>query len=70
MKKEEINLPIFPIRLYLFTKKFRGFIFDFEGSNLEGVAQINKGFGAKPTIYITIYQSLWDRCLNFLGITS
>ena len=52
----------------LSIEKFRGFIFDFEGSNLEGVAQRNKGFGAESTTYFTIYQSLWGRCLNFLGI--
>ena len=56
---------------YIFSlEKFRGFVFDFEGSNLEGVAQRNKGFGAEPTTYNTIYQSLWGRCLNFIGITS
>lgn len=56
---------------YIFSlEKFRGFVFDFEGSNLEGVAQRNKGFGAEPTIYITINQSLWCRCLNFIGINS
>ena len=56
---------------YIFSlEKFRGFVFDFEGSNLEGVAQRNKGFGAESTTYITIYQSLWCRCLNFVGINS
>lgn len=56
---------------YIFSlEKFRGFIFDFEGSNLEGVAQRNKGFGAESTSYITVYQSLWSRCLNFIGINS
>ena len=55
---------------YIFSlEKFRGFIFDFEGSNLEGIAQRNKGFGAKPTTYLTIYQSLWVRCLNFTVFT-
>ncbi len=54
---------------YIFSlEKFRGFVFDFEGSNLDGVAQRNKGFGAEPTTYITICQSLWCRCLNFIGI--
>jgi hypothetical protein len=56
---------------YIFSlEKFRGFVFDFEGSNLEGVAQRNKGFGAKPTHYVTIHQSLWGRCLNFIGINT
>lgn len=54
---------------YIFSlEKFRGFIFDFEGSNLKGVAQRNKGFGAIPTTYQTINQSVWDGFLNFLGI--
>lgn len=30
------------------------FIFDFEGSNLKGVAEVNEGFGATKTIYSTI----------------
>jgi len=54
---------------YIFSlDKFRGFIFDFEGSNLKGVAQRNKGFGAIPTTYQTINQSVWDGFLNFLRI--
>lgn len=56
---------------YIFSlEKFRGFIFDFEGSNLEGVALRNRGFGAKSTTYITVYQSIWDRCLNYIGINT
>ena len=54
---------------YIFSlEKFRGFIFDFEGSNLDGIAQRNKGFGAKPTTYFTIYQSLWSSCLKLIGV--
>ena len=53
---------------YIFSlEKFRGFIFDFEGSNLEGVAQRNKGFGAVVTTYFTITQSLLFRYLKLLG---
>ena len=52
---------------YIFSlKKFRGYIFDFEGSNIKGVAERNKGFGAKPSNYITIHQSLWERCINYI----
>ena len=55
---------------YIFSlEKFRGFVFDFEGSNLEGVAQRNKGFGARSTTYFTIYQSLWGSFLKLIGIT-
>ena len=36
-------------------------IFDFEGSNIKGVAERNKGFGAKPSNYITIHQSLYKK---------
>jgi hypothetical protein len=32
----------------------RGYTFDFEGSNLKGVAERNAGFGAVPTHYSTI----------------
>ena len=35
-------------------KKFHGKIFDFEGSNIEGVARFYKGFGARKTSYSTI----------------
>lgn len=53
---------------YIFSlKKFRGYVFDFEGSNLKGVAQRNKGFGASSTYYYTIHQNIWSRCLNVLG---
>ena len=55
---------------YIFSlEKFKGFVFDFEGSNLEGIAQRNKGFGARPTTYFTIYQSLWGSFLKLIGIT-
>ena len=53
---------------YIFSlERFRGYVFDFEGSNLEGVAQRNKGFGAVPTYYYTIHQSIWKRVLSFLS---
>lgn len=56
---------------YIFSlEKFRGYVFDFEGSNLKGVAQCNEGFGAVPTSYFTIYQSVWDRILNYAGVKS
>ena len=56
---------------YIFSlEKYRGFVFDFEGSNLKGVAQRNKGFGAESTTYVNIYQSLWSRCLNYVGVNS
>ena len=35
-------------------KSFSGKIFDFEGSNIEGVARFYLGFGAKETSYPTI----------------
>ena len=53
---------------YIFSlERFRGYVFDFEGSNLEGVAQRNKGFGAVPTNYYTIHQSIWKGVLSFLS---
>ena len=48
-------------------KKFRGYIFDFEGSNIKGIAERNKGFGAKPSNYVTIHQSLFKRCINCIS---
>lgn len=41
--------------------QFRNFIFDFEGSNLVGVAKRNRGFGAVKTTYDTIQSFFWDR---------
>ena len=35
-------------------EEFNNFIFDFEGSNLEGVAKRNLGFGAKETHYQSV----------------
>ena len=35
-------------------KNYTGKIFDFEGSNIEGVARFYSGFGAKKTSYVTI----------------
>ena len=35
-------------------KKYPNRIFDFEGSNIEGVARFYKGFGAVKKIYSTI----------------
>ena len=53
---------------YIFSlEKFRGYIFDFEGSNIKGVAERNKGFGAKASNYVTIHRSLWDRCINYVS---
>ncbi len=55
---------------YIFSlEKFRGFVFDFEGSNIQGIAQRNKGFGARPTTYLTINQSLLGSFLKSIGIT-
>lgn len=38
----------------LSLEKFRGYIFDFEGSNIPGIAQRNKGFGAELKKYSTV----------------
>jgi hypothetical protein len=35
-------------------EEFNNFIFDFEGSNLDGVAKRNLGFGAKQTYYQSV----------------
>ena len=54
---------------YIFSlEKFRGYQFEFEGSNISGVAIRNKGFGAKSTYYYTIYQSFPHRLLNYICI--
>ena len=54
---------------YIFSlKRFKGYVFDFEGSNIEGIAKRNAGFGANPTNFYTIRLALWNRILNLLNI--
>ena len=58
MKKKTKICLFFPFRLYLLLEKFRGFVFDFEGSNLDGVAQRNKGLELSQQhilLYIRVY---------------
>ena len=64
-----LNSAYFYLLDYIFSlERFKGFIFDFEGSNLKGVAQRNKGFGAIPNYYHTVRQNVLQRCLNYLNI--
>ena len=65
----KLNSAYFYLLDYIFSlERFKGFIFDFEGSNLKGVAQRNKGFGAIPNYYHTVRQNMLQRCLNYLNI--
>ncbi|MBL6658220.1 MAG: hypothetical protein ISR00_03250 [Flavobacteriales bacterium] len=51
---------------YIFSlEKFKGYIFDFEGSNIPGIAQRNKGFGAELTNYYTVKFNFLDRFFRF-----
>ena len=47
---------------YIFSlEKFKGYIFDFEGSNISGIAQRNKGFGAELINYYTVKFNFLER---------
>jgi len=47
---------------YIFSlEKYQGYTFDFEGSTLVGVAEVNKGFGATNLTYYTVRLNFWDR---------
>ena len=60
----KLNSAYFYLLDYIFSlERFKGFIFDFEGSNLKGVAQRNKGFGAIPNYY---HQQLDKICFKVL----
>ena len=51
---------------YIFSlERFKGYVFDFEGSNLDGVAQINDGFGAEITKYHTVKFNFLNRFFRF-----
>ena len=51
---------------YIFSlEKFKGYIFDFEGSNISGIAQRNKGFGAELTNYYTVKFNFLERVFRF-----
>ncbi len=67
-KYGKLNSAYFYLLDYIFSlDKFKGFVFDFEGSNLKGVAQRNKGFGAIPNYYYTVSQNIFQRCLSFIS---
>lgn len=52
---------------YIFSlDRFKGYIFDFEGSNIEGIAKRNAGFGATPKTFYTVRLNLWNRLRNIL----
>jgi hypothetical protein len=52
---------------YIFSlEKYQGYTFDFEGSNLPGVAEVNKGFGATKQTYYTIRLHFWQRMRTIL----
>lgn len=40
--------------------EYHGYTFDFEGSNIQGIAKINACFGASPTHYYTIRRFFWQ----------
>ena len=56
--------------MYWFFQKIfienEGKIFDFEGSNIAGVARFYKGFGAKKTMYASIKLNRLPRFLRWL----
>jgi len=57
----------FLIDYILSLDKYKGRIFDFEGSNIPGVAEINSGFGAKLTTYSTIKFNFLERAFGFFS---
>jgi len=64
-KGKKASAYFFLLDYVLSLEKFKGYIFDFEGSNISGIAQRNKGFGAELTNYYTVKFNFLERIFRF-----
>ncbi len=64
-KGKKASAYFFLLDYILSLEKFKGYIFDFEGSNISGIAQRNKGFGAELTNYYTVKFNFLERIFRF-----